>query len=266
MSDAESWREWRIQRERRLREPHGTLAVTGTHWLDDEPAPILAGEPVLWGAGPDGKSVVVTARAEHGLFLDGKPIDGTVTLRADTDEHPDTVTAPDYGILLVPIERDGSVALRVYDPAAPTLLAFDGIEAFDYDPGWAVPATFTPYPGQRVEKLLNADGSVRGLGLDGTVEFELEDGRHSLVACLLVGGGLRIVFADPTAAESKPFFRFLTTPAPAEDGTLTLDFNRAYLPPCAFTDHFVCPVPPKGNRLDTPVRAGEAAVKTRSEG
>ena len=263
MSDAETWRQWRIRRERRLREPYGTLAVTGTHWLDEEPAPIVEGEPVLWSAGPEGRTVVVTAKAEHGLFLDGKPIDGTVTLRTDSDEHPDTVAAPGYDIRLIAIERDGSAALRVYDANAATLLAFDGIEAFDYDPGWAVPATFTPYPGPRLEKVLNADGVARGLGLDGTVEFELEDGRHSFAAALKSGGGLWIVFTDPTTAESTPFFRFLTTPAPAEDGTLTLDFNRAYLPPCAFTDHFVCPVPPKGNRLDTPVRAGEVAIKTR---
>jgi uncharacterized protein (DUF1684 family) len=264
LSDVGNWRQWRTRRETKLRDPHGTLALVGTHWLGEGPAPILEGEPVLWSAGLDGKTVVVTAKAEHGLFFQGEPIDGTVTLRPDTDEHPDTVTSPEYDILLVPIEREGSAALRVYDANAATLRAFDGIEAFDYDPSWAVSAKFTPYDGPRVEKVLNVDGVVRGLGLDGTVEFELEDGRHSFAAALTVGGGLWIVFADPTAAASKPFFRFLTTAAPAEDtGTVTLDFNRAYLPPCAFTDHFVCPVPPKGNTLETPVRAGELAVKTR---
>jgi uncharacterized protein (DUF1684 family) len=44
---------------------------------------------------------------------------------------------------------------------------------------------------------------------------------------------------------------------------VTLDFNRAYLAPCAFTDHYVCPVPPKGNTFAAPIRAGELAVKTR---
>ncbi len=111
--------------------------------------------------------------------------------------------------------------------------------------------------------MLNADGVVRGLGLDGTVEFELEDGTHTLQAALTSGGRLWIVFADPTTAASKPFFRFLSTAAPAADGALTLDFNRAYLAPCAFTDHYVCPVPPKGNTFAVPVRAGELAVKTR---
>jgi uncharacterized protein (DUF1684 family) len=263
VSHVESWQQWRTRREVRLRDPHGTLALTGTHWLDEEPAPILEGEPVLWSAAPDGRTVTLTAKAEHGLVLNGEPVDGTVTLRPDTDEHPDTLTAPDYDILLVPIEREGSAALRVYDPKAATLQAFDGIEAFDYDPRWVIPARFTPFDGPHVEKVPNADGVVRGLGLDGTVEFELEDGTHTLQAALTSGGGLWIVFADPTTADSKPFFRFLSTEAPAADGTVTLDFNRAHLPPCAFTDHYVCPLPPKGNTVAEPIRAGELAVKTR---
>jgi uncharacterized protein (DUF1684 family) len=264
LKDLESWRQWRTRREAKLRDPQGALALVGTHWLGEEPAPILEGEPVLWSAGAGGKTVVVTAKAEHGLFFQGEPIDGTVALRPDTDEQPDTVSAPDYGILLVPIEREGSAALRVYDSNAATLRAFDGVEAFDYDPSWAVPAKFTPYDGPRVEKVLNADGVVRGLGLDGTVEFELEDGGHSFAAALTAEGGLWIVFADPATADSKPFFRFLTSTAPAAgSGELTLDFNRAYLPPCAFSDHFVCPVPPRGNTLETPVRAGELAVRNR---
>jgi hypothetical protein len=263
VSEVESWQRWRGRREKELRAPHGTLALTGTHWLGEEPAPIVEGEPVLWSAGPDGRSVVLTARAEHGIVFRGEPVDGTVTLRADTTQDPDTAAVPEFDILLVPIERDGGVALRVYDPKSAVLAAFDGIDAFDYDPKSAVPAIFTPYDGPRVEKVVNADGVVRGLGLDGTLAFELEDGPHTLEAAS-TGEGLWIVFADPTTAESTPFFRFLDTAAPdKETGRLTLDFNRAYLPPCAFADHYVCPVPPRGNTFAQPVRAGESAVRTR---
>jgi hypothetical protein len=265
VSEVDRWQRWRSRREERLRERHGTLALVGTHWLDDEPAPIVDGEPVLWSAGPEAKTVVLTAKTEHGIVFNGKPVDGTVTLQVDTAERPDTATVPELGILLVPIEREGNAALRVYDPSSVDLAAFDGIEAFDYDPRWAVPARFAPYDDPRVERVANADGVKRGLGLDGTVEFELEDGRHTLEAGLTADGGLWIVFADPTTVQSTPFFRFLGTSTPDPDtGRLTLDFNRAYLPPCAFTDHYVCPVPPRGNRLELPVRAGELAVRTRS--
>jgi uncharacterized protein (DUF1684 family) len=36
-----------------------------------------------------------------------------------------------------------------------------------------------------------------------------------------------------------------------------LDFNRAYLPPCAFSDEFNCPLPPGDHRFDAEVTAGE---------
>jgi uncharacterized protein (DUF1684 family) len=45
--------------------------------------------------------------------------------------------------------------------------------------------------------------------------------------------------------------------APNADGTITLDFNRAVLPPCAFSYSFNCPLPPKQNRFPFPVEAGE---------
>ena len=41
------------------------------------------------------------------------------------------------------------------------------------------------------------------------------------------------------------------------DGTITLDFNRAVLPPCAFSYAFNCPMPPKQNRFPFPIEAGE---------
>ena len=45
----------------------------------------------------------------------------------------------------------------------------------------------------------------------------------------------------------------------AEDGSVVLDFNRAYNPPCAFTPFATCPLPPPGNRIDLAVTAGEKA-------
>lgn len=265
MDEVESWRRWRALREERLRRPDGVLAVIGTHWLGTEPAPILEGEPVLWSASPDGKSVVVTAKAEHGLFVGDEPIDSVVTLRVDTSENPQTVTAPDYGILLVPIERGGSAALRVHDSKSTGLAAFTGIRAFDYDPAWVLDAKFTPHDGPGAPNARYVDGVTNELGVGGSVEFELEDGIHSFQAALTATGGLWIVFADPaTAPGAPPFFRFLETlPVDRDGSSVRLDFNRAYLPPCSLADHYICPVPPRGNILDLPVRAGEFAVRTR---
>ena len=36
-----------------------------------------------------------------------------------------------------------------------------------------------------------------------------------------------------------------------------LDFNKAYNPPCAFTEFATCPLPPRENWLTAGVEAGE---------
>ena len=41
------------------------------------------------------------------------------------------------------------------------------------------------------------------------------------------------------------------------DSTIVLDFNKAFNPPCAFTDHAVCPLPPPQNLLPFRIEAGE---------
>ncbi|MFM7656159.1 MAG: DUF1684 domain-containing protein [Paracoccaceae bacterium] len=41
------------------------------------------------------------------------------------------------------------------------------------------------------------------------------------------------------------------------DGGITLDFNRAFTPPCAFTPFAICPLPPRQNVLPFAVTAGE---------
>jgi uncharacterized protein (DUF1684 family) len=64
------------------------------------------------------------------------------------------------------------------------------------------------------------------------------------------------VIRDATAgSETYAASRFLIGD-PAGD-TITLDFNRAHNPPCAFTDFAICPLPPRENRLSFPIRAGE---------
>ena len=68
------------------------------------------------------------------------------------------------------------------------------------------------------------------------------------------------MFADATNGDSTySVGRFLFV-VPNEDGTVTLDFNLAVLPPCAFSYNFNCPLPPAQNRFAVPIEAGEKNV------
>ena len=68
---------------------------------------------------------------------------------------------------------------------------------------------------------------------------------------------LFFIFRDQTAGKTTyGAGRFLYADPPV-DGKVVLDFNRAYSPPCAFTAHATCPMPPDRNKLPVPIEAGE---------
>ena len=51
--------------------------------------------------------------------------------------------------------------------------------------------------------------------------------------------------------------RYLDATIPEKPtGYITLDFNKAYNPYCAYNKKYVCPIPPKNNYLDTDILAG----------
>ncbi len=51
--------------------------------------------------------------------------------------------------------------------------------------------------------------------------------------------------------------RYLDVPFKEDAKEVELDFNRAYSPFCAYNPNYVCPVPPKDNRLEVAIPAGE---------
>jgi uncharacterized protein (DUF1684 family) len=257
-TDAEDWQHWTEARAAGVSAPHGVLALTGTHWLAAEPETI-PGIPGRWSATPEG--VRVAATAADGLQIDGEPLDGTTVLAPDTSPQAGTVRFGDQ--LLVPIEREGELALRVFDPEAKTRTDFAGIAVFPYAPEWSVAAVFTPYEsGDRTVTVPNADGRERPMPVAGEIAFHLAGEPYTLTVSRSDGAGARLsgVIADASSGEDTYRFRFITLPEPDRDGRTVLDLNRAFLPPCAFSEHFICPFPPPGNRLPIAVRAGEKSV------
>ncbi len=99
-------------------------------------------------------------------------------------------------------------------------------------------------------------GNRKGLG---AAVFEYEGETYRLEAqASRDDDELFFVFADRTTGrETYGAGRMLYAPMPDENGRTVLDFNRAYNPPCTFTEHSTCPLPPPENRLDVRVTAGE---------
>lgn len=247
-----AWEHWRARRDQVVRSPAGPLALTGTHWFDD--ALELAGVPGRWEVA-EGR-VTLSGSAGDGVLVDGRPLDGSVVVRSELDGAPSDVRVG--ALRLVLIDREGALAVRVYDAKSPALQAFEGIDRFPFNERWVREATFTPYDGERVVRLEHVDGVERGLPLGGEVAFDLDGAAVRLAIEVDAGtGDLQAVLSDATSGRSTYPFRFLDLDAPDDDGRVVADLNRLRLPPCAFSDHFVCPFPPPGNRLDLALEAGE---------
>lgn len=252
MNTAEDWEQWRAARDATVRAPWGPLALTGTHWFDGElELPGLAGR---WHVA--GGQVRLTATAGDGVLVDDERLDGTVLVRNDLDARPTTVQIGDVRLVL--IDREGVLAVRVFDPESPVLQSFERIDRYPFDQRWVRPAVFTPYDAERATRVAHVDGVERGLPLGGDVAIELDDGTARLaVEVDPETGGMQAVVGDATSGVATYRFRFLDLGAPDDDGRLTADLNRLRLPPCAFSEHFVCPFPPPGNRLHVALEAGE---------
>ncbi|MHC2990992.1 hypothetical protein OB13_05115 [Pontibacter sp. HJ8] len=69
---------------------------------------------------------------------------------------------------------------------------------------------------------------------------------------------LFVPFTDKTNGfETYGGGRYIDVPFKEGAKTATIDFNRAYSPFCAYNAEYVCPVPPKDNRLTVAIPAGE---------
>ncbi|ARC57053.1 hypothetical protein AS850_08195 [Frondihabitans sp. 762G35] len=251
------------RRRERAVSAQGPLALTNTQWVDSE-QPIW-GVPGVWAPAPTGLGGLrVTASPADGIVVDGSPVDGTVHVAGDDAVNPSRVRF-DGGATGTVIANDdrSSYALRVWDPTSEAVRAFGSIDSFPFDPRWVVTAEFVPTPdGTEVDIRHQKDLDLsRPKPLPGLIRFSL-DGVDYELAAFPTGEGSRVqlVFGDATNGDTTySVGRFLFA-EPAGDGTIVLDFNRAVLPPCAFSYNFNCPIPPKQNRFPVPIEAGEKNV------
>ena len=185
-------------------------------------------------------------------------------LEAEQRAASDTVT-------VTPVERTNietgaaEHGLRLWDADAPAIRAFDRIDTYEYDPAWVLEGHFTPVAGDRRVSFehIRDNGGSRDLVVPGDIHFEL-DGQQYTLAAFDDGGTLLLVFGDQTnGAESYGSGRFLFVELRDDEGTVVLDFNRAFVPPCGFSAQYNCPLPPASNRFPLPIRAGEKNVVFR---
>jgi uncharacterized protein (DUF1684 family) len=248
------------RRELAVVQPKGSLALVNTQWIDSEQT--IWGVPGTWAPLPEGESgLKVTAVASDGIFVDGVLVDGEAVARGKDDESPSEITFSETVSGFVIASEDGNYALRVWDANSEGIQEFGAIDAFGYNPDWVITGKFTEIPGGKTVGFehLKDNGATRDEIVPGEITFSKDGVDYDLLA-YKSGRALQLVFSDSTSGDSTySVGRFLFV-APNADGTITLDFNRAVLPPCAFSYAFNCPMPPMQNRFSVSVEAGEKQV------
>lgn len=132
---------------------------------------------------------------------------------------------------------------------------------FPIDERYAVPAALEPAAERTRITVPTSTGKLRDLERIGALKFSLNGQPLRLTAFIDVDSPqvnrLFVPFADQTSgSETYAAGRYMELD-PTATGIYVVDFNIAYNPYCYYSPEFDCPYPPKENRLDVPIRAGE---------
>lgn len=250
---------WKADRLAALAAPDGWLNLT-------DRVEVEAGQRYALGLG-----------AENGLRISAGPEHlGVLTV---TDARTASLTLPggqvlDFGpvpgapprlsvdnLILELHSPEGRPALRVRRIDHPRRFRDPGITWFPADPAWVITAEWRALAAPQEALVDMVGGRREAVRITHHAIFVHQGETWALVPTHAKGGAPMFVFRDLTAGvETYGACRFLVGEDLGER-TVVLDFNKAHTPPCGFTDHAVCPLPPRENILPFRIEAGERAPR-----
>ncbi|WP_436912005.1 DUF1684 domain-containing protein [Halosimplex marinum] len=161
-------------------------------------------------------------------------------------------------------EKDEFLAEHPQSPIPPEDREdFDGLDYFEPDPDYRVDATVTVHDQPDPVEMETSDGRTVRYERVVTFAFELDGESRELHGYRQQpdDDSIFVPFRDKTTGQETydgGRYMELEPDRELEDGDeVTIDFNLAYSPFCAFSDTFSCPYPPEENWLETTVEAGE---------
>jgi uncharacterized protein (DUF1684 family) len=254
---------WKTERLAELKQQDGFLSLAGLFWLERRFS--------TFGSNSENDMKFPRAfAAQAGTFVTTAdnlvvlvPMDTTIKVK-DTSQSPDTIFfqndakivsmgSYEFGV----IERAGSLAVRLRNLAHPNLSRDLVLDYFPTDPKWRIEAKFVPYEKDKKLTILNVIGQLYDVECPGKLEFTIEKKEFTLDVTVEEDKYF-VIFADQsTGAETYDGGRYLYTYKEDKDGVVILDFNKAYNPPCVFSDFATCPLPPMQNKLEVNIVAGE---------
>lgn len=259
----QSIEDWHRERIASLMAPDSWLALAGLFWL--EPGDnYFGGNSELLIAFPDkapdtlgtfrleGDSVLMIMAPGLVAEVNGQEVS---QLTMSSSDHP-IASFEDLSWIL--IQRNGKYGIRLWDSKHPKIADTIHIERYAVDPAWRIPAQWIPDSTGQTIRIRNVLDMEMDLATEGRLQFQHDGKNYELTALEGDENTFFMVFADATSGEETyGGGRYLYVDRPDNDGMTYLDFNKAYNPPCAFTEFATCLLPPAENRLELAITAGE---------
>ena len=152
------------------------------------------------------------------------------------------------------ITRSGALYLRVWDLKNPGIQAFKGFKNYDINSDYIFEANFNYFETARLESVESKLGIPDVTDFIGQLRFMYEGEPYSLD----IGSEGFVMVGDLTSGETTyGGGRYMYIDLPETDGTVTLDFNYLFNPPCAYSEFTTCLFPPRQNQLAFSVKAAE---------
>ena len=242
---------WRAQRESNLKADNGWLTVAGLFWLKEGRN--------TFGAADSNDIVLPNGPAHAGAFeLHAGRVTGALAgqpprpLKPDSEEPADVIVIKD--LTLFAIKRGDRYGIRLRDKNSSFRRDFSKLHWYPVKESARITARFVA-TGEKIT-IPNVLGQNEEEPSPGYAVFQW-DGHEQRLYPTQEEDQFFFVFRDLTAGkETYPAGRFLYADMP-RNGSVVLDFNKAYNPPCAFTPYATCPLPPPQNRMRVRIEAGE---------
>jgi uncharacterized protein (DUF1684 family) len=217
-----------------------------------------------------GPATLVTFQPTDPTHWTWQPVDPAVTATSSDEKRPLAPGALSEPMLIRlsarfhvgAVASAGGLVLTVYDAQRPELVAFKQLAYFAPDPKFVVAAEVHRLAPPVAVTLTTNRGLQKPYLRYATLRFQLEGRPYELTAFRPAGTHgpeLFIPFRDATSGKTTyGAARFLDAEEPGDpDAPITLDFNRAFNPYCAYSPGYNCPLPPSENQLAVAINAGE---------
>lgn len=191
--------------------------------------------------------------------IDDEPV---TDLTLSLDEYGSSIKLYHKDLNWQVITRSGEHYLRVWHENNPAIEAFKGFEPFELNSELIFEGQFSYYETAKSEIVKSEVDGKRSTNFIGKVSFTYNGTTHDLD----VGeNGFTMVSDETTGDETYGGGRYIYLDLPKESGSVRLDFNYLYNPPCSFSKFTTCLYPPRQNHLPFKILAGERIKSLGSE-